>query len=760
MSDRFLDELSALLGDRYAIDRELGGGGMSRVFVATELTLKRDVVVKVLPPELVSDESLRRFEREIETTVALQHPHILPVLTAGGRGDILYYITPFVRGQSLRRRLSEGAPFAFEEAVRLAQELLSAVAFAHDHGIVHRDIKPANVLVAEGHAVLADFGIARALASEESGAAPSLTQEGTSAYAAPEGSSHPKGDLYAVSAVLCEMLTGRAPDPGTSVAELSQRLRARHSEVAAPRLERVAVALAAGLSAAAERPASAAALAALLSGSVARTARRRWSLAAALAAVVLVAVFAASLIRKPVLASSAADPVMRGLSGTAQDAGNGERPTGEPSPAAPDDSATGEPRPTVPPRVPPRAAVDSAWWLAEHGDNNGALALARLASDSGRGTARGSLLLGVVATLAGPSDQISEETRIAIGRALSARDSLTTPEASLAEAWQLLARGDFAAAVPRFAALTHERSVALWATLGLAESLVHDNLVVPSADSPSGFAFRANWNEGARVLARALRQSPVADRAYVFGRLWYVRYIDESRLRPGRGADSALFMGRPTALGDSVVFVPYPAGPRSPLPPRRPENRRAVELMRAELEPLVAEWRREAPRRATPWALTSSLLEARGYVGVAGLERLSAIDAMQRARQRATDATQRAQYTRDLARLLLRAGDFRGVSQLAREALDAGTPSDLDSQMLLLPLAVVAGRAQQGIALAQQTVGLRERQLSGPEGATVSLPPELSRARADFMVSAALGICNDAVRGAPGMLRALADAQA
>ena len=633
MSDQFLDALTALLADRYAIVRELGGGGMSRVFVATELGLKRDVVVKVLPPGLVSEESLRRFEREIETTVALQHPHILPVITAGGRGDILYYITPFVRGQSLRRRLSAGTPFAFEEAVRLAQELLSAVAFAHDRGIVHRDIKPANVLVAEGHAVLADFGIARALASEESGAAPSLTQEGTSAYAAPEGSSHPKSDLYAVTAVLCEMLTGRAPEPSTPAAELSQRLREKHSDIAASRIERVAAALAAGLASAADRPARAADLAALLSGNAVRAPQRRRSLASAMVVVLLVAVGAAALLRQPTRAASHEGPSGRETPVVRDDAGPAARsvsnasPSNSERPVSPSASEGGR----VPVRA-LRAAVDSAWWLAEHGDITGALTLSRFAADSGHATARGHLLRGVAATLSGPSDQITEETRVAIGRALSARDSLTAVEASLAEAWQVLAAGDFSAAVPKFAALTRERSVALWASLGLAESLVHDNLVVPSTDSPSGYAFRADWNEGARVLAHAMRQSPVADRSYIFGRLFYVRYIDESRLRPGRGADSALFMGRPTAVGDSVVFVPYPAGPRSPLPSRRPENRRAVELMRAELEPLVAEWRREAPSRATPWALTSSLLEARGYVGVAGLERLSAIDAMQRAR--------------------------------------------------------------------------------------------------------------------------------
>ena len=748
MPDHFLDALKALLGDRYSLERELGGGGMSRVFLATEFGLKRDVVVKVLPPELVSAESLRRFEREIETTVALQHPHILPVLTAGGQGDILFYITPFISGQSLRRRLAEGPPFAFEEAVGLAHELLSAVAFAHARGVAHRDIKPANVLVAEGHAVLADFGIARALVAEDDGAPPSTTHDGASAYLAPEGSSHPTSDLYAVAAVLHEMLVGQPPAPGLAARSIEQAVRRRHPAAPLARVRRVARGIAAGLAAAAERPSSATELSRLLAGSAARRWRRITVPAVALA-VVVAALFYGMPPRSPAIqpmVPSAASPQAPDASRlTELDSARVGGPAADTAPVV-------VPRPASPP-------IDSAWLLAGHGDASGALRLARLADSTGRIDARGRLLHAMLASLSESADAPTEEPRVAVNRALAARDSLATPDAALAVAWQALVSGQYGEAAPRFRALSDSPQVRTWALLGLAETISRDNLVEASAASPSGYAFRADWNEGLRVLARALRSTPVADRELVFARLMRIRFIEEGRLRPGRGADNAVFMGRPTASGDTVQFVPYPTGPRAFLPAPGPDNHRAFELMRAELAPLVAQWRRESPGQPTPWVLTAALLEASGNVRVAGDDRISALDAMNRARRLAGDDRDRALRARDYARLLLRAGDFAGVARLARETLKGAARSDLETQDLLLPIAVAAGQAQLGTEMLQRVGGLRTRLVTGPNGSPVNLPPELYRERAAFIVSAALGVCNDQVRGAPARLTRLADAQ-
>ena len=163
-SDDLRPRLQASLGDAYVIERELAPGGMSRLFLATEASLDRKVVIKLLPPETASAVSEARFRREVQLAAHLQHPHILPVLSVGSTPDgIFYYVMPFVAGESLRQRLERPERLPFPEAVRVLREIADALAMAHDRGIVHRDIKPANILLLEGHAVVTDFGIARAV---------------------------------------------------------------------------------------------------------------------------------------------------------------------------------------------------------------------------------------------------------------------------------------------------------------------------------------------------------------------------------------------------------------------------------------------------------------------------------------------------------------------------------------------------------------------------------------------------------------------
>src|SRR5881296_2167569 len=161
--------LQAALGDAYQVERELGGGGMSRVFLATEASLHRAVVVKLLPPEFASEVSEARFKQEIELAAHLQHPNILPVLSAGAKGDLLFYVMPFVSGESLRHRLTREGKLPVADAVRILHEMADALAYAHAEGVIHRDVKPENILLEGGHAVLTDFGVARALAESRSG---------------------------------------------------------------------------------------------------------------------------------------------------------------------------------------------------------------------------------------------------------------------------------------------------------------------------------------------------------------------------------------------------------------------------------------------------------------------------------------------------------------------------------------------------------------------------------------------------------------
>jgi serine/threonine-protein kinase len=214
------DRVQDALRHTYRLERELGGGGMSRVFVAQETALGRTVVIKVLAPELAAGVSAERFEREIRLIARLQHPHIVPVLAAGHIDDLPYYTMPFVAGASLRSRLS-GEALSITEAVAILRDMARALDFAHREGIVHRDVKPENVLLADGIAVVTDFGIARAVSAARTAThQESLTQLGsaigTPAYMAPEQAAGDPGvdtraDIYAFGVVAYELLAGRHP---------------------------------------------------------------------------------------------------------------------------------------------------------------------------------------------------------------------------------------------------------------------------------------------------------------------------------------------------------------------------------------------------------------------------------------------------------------------------------------------------------------------------------------------------------------------
>jgi tetratricopeptide (TPR) repeat protein len=210
--------LQGALAGSHRILRELGGGGMSRVFLAEESRLGRQVVIKVLPPETGAAVNVERFEREIQLAARLQHPHIVPLLSAAAAGDLLYYIMPYIAGESLRARLAREGELPVAEAGRILREIVDALSYAHRNGVVHRDIKPDNVLLSDGHAVVTDFGVAKAVsASSGSSSLTSLgVALGTPAYMAPEqAAADPhvdhRADIYAVGALAYEMLAGRTP---------------------------------------------------------------------------------------------------------------------------------------------------------------------------------------------------------------------------------------------------------------------------------------------------------------------------------------------------------------------------------------------------------------------------------------------------------------------------------------------------------------------------------------------------------------------
>jgi len=213
-----IDILQSALAPGYTLERELTGGGMSRVFVATDVTLARKVVVKVLPPELAAGVNHERFRREIQVAAQLQHPHVVPLLSAGEQESLIWYTMPFINGESLREAVARGQHFSVKEVVRIMRDVAEALDYAHGLGVIHRDIKPGNVLLLGSHALVTDFGVAKAISASmpASGFTSAGMAIGTPAYMAPEqiaadpAADH-RMDLYALGLLAYELLTGQAP---------------------------------------------------------------------------------------------------------------------------------------------------------------------------------------------------------------------------------------------------------------------------------------------------------------------------------------------------------------------------------------------------------------------------------------------------------------------------------------------------------------------------------------------------------------------
>jgi len=224
------ERLGAALADRYRIERELGAGGMATVYLAADLRHDRKVAIKVLKPELAAVLGAERFVVEIKTTAALQHPHILPLFDSGTADGFLFYVMPFIQGETIREKLNRETQFGVDDAIRIAREVADALDYAHRHGVIHRDIKPENILLHDGRAMVMDFGIALAVSAAAGGR---MTETGLSLgtphYMSPEQATAdkdltPRSDIYSLASVLYEMLAGQPPHIGGAAQQVIMKI--------------------------------------------------------------------------------------------------------------------------------------------------------------------------------------------------------------------------------------------------------------------------------------------------------------------------------------------------------------------------------------------------------------------------------------------------------------------------------------------------------------------------------------------------------
>jgi len=224
------DRLNTALAGRYRIERELGAGGMATVYLAEDLKHDRKVAIKVLKPELAAVLGAERFVVEIKTTAAMSHPHILPLFDSGTADGFLFYVMPYIEGETIRDKLNRETQFGVDEAVRIAREVADALDYAHRHGVIHRDIKPENILLHDGRAMVMDFGIALAVSAAAGGR---MTETGLSLgtphYMSPEQATAEKeitarADQYSLASVLYEMLTGNPPHTGASAQQIIMKI--------------------------------------------------------------------------------------------------------------------------------------------------------------------------------------------------------------------------------------------------------------------------------------------------------------------------------------------------------------------------------------------------------------------------------------------------------------------------------------------------------------------------------------------------------
>ena len=717
-----------VIAGRYVVVRLLGRGGMASVYLAHDRLVDRPVALKILRRELANSVAMERFTREIGVIGRLRHAHIVPLHDSGVYDELPFYVMAFIDGESLQGRVAREGALPIADVVRFGGQVAEALAYAHREGVLHRDVTPGNVLIADGNAYVADFGIARLFTETKR----VRTTEsgfilGTPAYMSPEQASGElecdgRSDVYSLGCVLYEIVTGSPPFAGATpqaviasrFGEPPQAVRAVRADVPSELSDAIERAMRIEASdrfqtAAEFGEAIEAAAPAERTRVVARDRRSRLRHAAVGAMLVVGAVLGAFYI-----AGTRWSPLRERLDRVATNRARELVAAGELARA---DTALR----AVVERDPGNAAAHL--WLAQ----SGALA---------------------ATTAAEPSDEWKAEVALAgEGRA-----TLDTMDRLRLAALRAYADDAHDVARSRYRELVAAEPANVATRLALADAFMNDSLVERDRASPSGWRFRASSEGASRVLQSVLdlRQKAPEIRRAAYERLTRV-LITSSRYRPGRsgaGAGRQFFAGFPALEGDSLALVPFPL---SDVASGMAESRDttlayAQDRNRLTLRRAASEWVADLPDDADAHRAYATALAAAGILVPPRPGAVSAVGEIRRARELAGDARSRLFTGAQEVRLLIRARRLGQARGLADSLIEEGRPGSQDEIEMLAALATLRGDARRAIAfLAMSSTG---GQVRLTDGRTWTMPPTVATPWKSLEVYSALGRPPDSILAA------------
>ena len=660
--------LQGALGDRYEVLGEVGRGGMATVYRAHDHRMGRTVAIKVLHPQLAFLLGSERFRREVSIVGALQHPNIVPVYESEDHDGLLFFTMPLVDGETLRARLERETPLPLDEALGIAEEVAQALDHAHGHGIVHRDIKPENILLAGRRAVVADFGVARAIteAGEDRLTSAGIAV-GTPAYMSPEqaaGAEHVDGrsDIYALGCVLYEMLSGEPPFTGPSaqavlarqIQEPPRSLRVVRRTVS-PALQQVVEKALAKLPA--DRYATAGAFVAALDRARESPERRgplTWlQRHRRVVFATLVLLVGLGLAARFGVSRSAYTEGMRAF---------------------------------------------DAWDLGR------AQRLLRRAVAADPANARAHLWLAEAAVLLGKP---AEEWRASAHSAVAfARHLPTGRDSALAMGLLAMADSQFPSACASYDTLLRRDSTDVIAWFGRGECQRRDRAVMPDRASATGWRFRSSYQAAVLAYQRALEIAPSLN--FAFGAVAYehlaqLLLAEPTLVRQGVALppDTGLFIAYPALDRDSLLLVPHRAASVAIHAP--PTRAAAVAKGRALLKDLVTRWVAAFPRSPGAHAALARALELRGQLAEDATGRPAALTEIREARRLESDPTLGLRDALAEIRLELKLERFGRARRLADSILAAHPAPDSSSSWYLACAAALVGRAHRTAALYART---------------------------------------------------------